>query len=135
MNQKAFIIDDDQICQFITLHILKSEALAQDITCFYEAEKALQFLTSAPADQLPELIFLDLNMPNMNGWQFLDAIRPYALQICSKSRIYILTSSVDKEDQLKARAYPYVCGYFLKPLLPQDLETIRSQAQGPACQL
>lgn len=126
MNQKAFLIDDDQICHFITQHILKSEALAQEVTCFYEAEKAFDRLISTPADQLPELIFLDLNMPGMSGWQFLDALRPYAGRICSTSRIYILTSSVDKEDQEKAMEYPFVYGYFLKPLQAQDLQVIRT---------
>jgi CheY-like chemotaxis protein len=131
MNQKAFIIDDDQICHFITQHILKTEALATEVNCFYEAEKAFECLINTPADQLPGLIFLDLNMPGMNGWQFLDALRPYASHICSKSQIYILTSSVDKEDQQKALEYPFVFGYFLKPLQALDLQAIRAGLQGP----
>ncbi|MGV3504844.1 MAG: response regulator [Adhaeribacter sp.] len=131
MNLKAFLIDDDQICHFITQHILKTEALATEIHCFYEAEKAFESLISAPAGQLPGLIFLDLNMPGMNGWQFLEALRPHASLICRHSQIYILTSSVDKEDQQKALEYPFVHGYFLKPLQAPDLQAIRAGLPNP----
>lgn len=125
MTQKAFLIDDDQICHFITQHILKTEALAQEVICFYEAEKAFEQLISSPADLLPGLIFLDLNMPGMSGWQFLDALRPYAGHFSHTSKIFILTSSVDKDDQEKALEYPFVYGYFLKPLQAPDLQLIR----------
>jgi CheY-like chemotaxis protein len=123
MNHKAYIIDDDQICHFITRHLIKTENLAREVSCFFEAEEALQLLTAQ--DKLPDMIFLDLNMPNMNGWQFLDALRPYTDLIQPKIKIFILTSSVDAVDQEKALEYPFVAGYFLKPLQPDDLETIR----------
>lgn len=124
MNQKAFIIDDDQICHFITRHLIKSENLAQEVTCFYEAEEALQLLTSGQSCNLPDMIFLDLNMPHMNGWQFLDALRPYASGISSRSMIFILTSSVDIVDIEKSRLYPYVSGFFNKPLQIADIQII-----------
>jgi CheY-like chemotaxis protein len=127
MNQKAFIIDDDQICHFITQHLVKTEHLAQEVKCFFHAEEVLQLLTGElpEPDNLPDMIFLDLNMPQMNGWQFLDALRPYESRIQPKIKIFILTSSVDSEDQKKALEYLFVSGYFLKPLQPADLETIR----------
>lgn len=126
MNQKAFIIDDDQICHFITQHLIKSENLAQEVTCFYEAGEALQLLAGALPNNMPDMIFLDLNMPHMNGWQFLDALRPYETQISTRSKIFILTSSVDLADQEKARNYPYVSGYFYKPLQTADIKAIGS---------
>jgi CheY-like chemotaxis protein len=125
MNNKAFIIDDDQLCHLITRHLIKTEDLAQQITCFYEAEEALQLLISGLPDNWPDMIFLDLNMPQMNGWQFLDALTPYQGRIQSKTRIFILTSSLDNMDLEKYREYPFVSRYFLKPLQPTDLEAIR----------
>jgi CheY-like chemotaxis protein len=124
MNRKAFIIDDDQICHFITRHLIKSEDLAQEITCFFEAQQALDLLVAQLPENPPAMIFLDLNMPYMNGWQFLDALRPYESQLRCKTRIFILTSSVDAVDQEKSLEYPYVSGYFLKPLQTADLKTL-----------
>lgn len=129
MNRTAFIIDDDQICHFITRHLIKSEHLVQEATCFYEAEEALQQLLSDLPDSLPDMIFLDLNMPHMNGWQFLDALLPYESQISPHTKIFILTSSVDAVDQEKAWDCPLVSAYFLKPLQPRDLEIIRELLQ------
>jgi CheY-like chemotaxis protein len=123
MKQKAFIIDDDHICHFITRHLIISEDLAQEVMCFYQAEEALQRLLSG--DSLPEMIFLDLNMPHMNGWQFLDALRPHEARLRSQTRIFILTSSMDPADQEKAWQYASVAGYFLKPLQCGDLQSIR----------
>jgi CheY-like chemotaxis protein len=129
MTLKAFIIDDDQICHFITRHLIKSENLAQEVTCFYEAEEALQRMLSEMPDSLPDMIFLDLNMPHMNGWQFLDALRPYETQISPYTKIFILTSSVDAVDQERAWEYALVSGYFLKPLQTGDLAVIRDLLQ------
>lgn len=129
MNLKAFIIDDDQICHFITRHLIKSEHLAQEVACFYEAEHALQQMLSDLPQSLPDVIFLDLNMPHMNGWQFLDALHPYETRISPHTKIFILTSSVDAVDQEKAWEYPLVSGYFLKPLQPRDLVAIRELLQ------
>jgi CheY-like chemotaxis protein len=126
MNQKAFIIDDDQICHFITRNLIKSEKLAQEVTCFFEAEEALELLAADVTNNMPDIIFLDLNMPHMDGWQFLEALRPYEAQIRSRSKIFILTSSVDAVDQEKARNYSYVSGYFYKPLQSADLKFIGS---------
>jgi CheY-like chemotaxis protein len=129
MNLTAFIIDDDQICHFITRHLIKSENLAAEVLCFYEAAEALkQMLTELP-ESLPDMIFLDLNMPHMNGWQFLDALLPYASQVSAHTKIFILTSSVDAVDQEKAWDSPLVAGYFLKPLQARDLVVIREMLQ------
>jgi CheY-like chemotaxis protein len=129
MNQQAFIIDDDQICHFLTRHLIKTEGLAQQVTCFFDAEAALRQLLSGLPDQLPDMIFLDLNMPGMNGWQFLDALMGNGAAIHLKTRIFILTSSVDKGDLARSRKYPFISGYFYKPLQSTDLATIRNLLQ------
>jgi CheY-like chemotaxis protein len=124
MNRKAFIIDDDQICHFITRHLIKTENLAQEVTCFFDAKEVFQLLSANFFQNMPDMIFLDLNMPHMDGWQFLEAMRAYAHLITNRSRIFILTSSVDEADKEKAQEYPFVSGYYYKPLQAEALVEI-----------
>lgn len=72
--------------------------------------------------ELPELILLDLNMPIMDGWEFLDAF----IQIPCKQKItlYIITSSIDDEDIKKAKTYSNVSNYILKPVTIDGLKAI-----------
>jgi CheY-like chemotaxis protein len=61
------------------------------------------------------VIFLDLNMPEMDGWEFLQALQPRQQELAGRVKIYILTSSLDQQDQQTARDYPLVAGFLLKP--------------------
>ncbi len=65
---KIFIIDDDNISIYLTIHGLKSAGFSENISSFLSAEEALQALLQKMATDVPQVIFLDLNMPGMNGW-------------------------------------------------------------------
>lgn len=123
------IIDDDNISVYLTKHILRLAGISDNITSFLSAEKALDFLKQHVSDNLPELIFLDLNMPVMNGWEFLEALSPYEQQLTGKCHIYILTSSLDLSDTVRAKDYAMVSGLIHKPLNQVDVQVILSQIE------
>ena len=117
---KVFIIDDDTIHQRIAQIMIEKHQLFDEYTSFTEAEKAVDFLKeniSIPQN-LPDVILLDLNMPVIDGWDFLDLYEGFKDQVSKAIRIFIVTSSVDEKDILKAQRYSTVIGFISKPLSP-----------------
>ncbi len=84
--------------------------------------EAIDYLDSVAGTTDEVLVLLDLNMPEMNGWDFLETCkeRPYS----EKIRVVVVTSSLFREDQKKAEAYEQVIGYFTKPLNTQNCQEI-----------
>ena len=86
---------------------------------------ALNFLKSTQeAEELPEVIFLDINMPVMNGWEFMEEFAKIRNMLKKKIEIYILSSSTDSHDIKKAKSNPEIKDYIVKPLTPDLLKTI-----------
>jgi CheY-like chemotaxis protein len=129
---KTYLIDDDDMALFLARHLLQSEDFSTTICAFQSAEAALAaLLAHAPAD-LPRVVFLDLTMPGMNGWQFLEALAPHADTLRGRCFIYILTSSLALADLEKSRRYELVEGLIHKPLDRSELRAIRAQLEAPA---
>lgn len=129
---KIFIIDDDNISIYLTIHVLKSAGFSENISSFLSAEEALQALLQKMATDVPQVIFLDLNMPGMNGWEFLEALAPYKQQLLGLCRIYVLTSSLDLSDSAKSEEYELVCGFIHKTIDEADIEVICSSLEEQA---
>ena len=127
MIKKVFIVDDDEISIFILESFLMTEGFAEEFVGFLDAEEALQVLLDAADEDLPEIIFLDLNMPVLSGWDFLDALQPYEDKLLGKCNIYILTSSVDPAEIKRAQDYKLVVDYLHKPLNEAAIEKIVKQ--------
>lgn len=121
---KTFIIDDDPLSIFYTKNILILENATQDITSFLCAEAALEALNSCNAENLPATIFLDLNMPTLDGWDFLEALLPLEPRLKNKCTIYILTSSLDPSDLVRMKAYSLVANLIQKPIQRADIKMI-----------
>ncbi|MDB5264174.1 MAG: response regulator [Adhaeribacter sp.] len=126
---KTFIIDDDNISIYLTKHIIQATAFSKDITSFLSAEDALEVMLKDFPANMPEIIFLDLNMPGMNGWEFLEELAPYKTQLSGHCRIYILTSSLNVSDTTKSENYELVCGLIHKTIDQADLEAIMEQLE------
>lgn len=134
MFNKVYIVDDDEVSIFLTEALLEADNFASECKAFLDAQQALQTLmltaTGTTADTLPDVIFLDLNMPFISGWDFLDALAPYEQTLKNKCRIYILTSSVDEQERLRASETSLVAGFLQKPLEDQWLTQLKENHSG-----
>lgn len=116
------IIDDDHFFQYATKRILERSEKVIDILQFHDGEEAINYLIENKNDRhrLPNLIFLDLNMPFMDGWQFLDAFTAHKFDL-ELITIYICTSSTSLVDIEKFNKYPKLNGYLIKPIAKHEL--------------
>ena len=113
------LIDDDKIYQFTARKILESTGLAKSILSFYNGNEAMVYLKETKInnqEQLPDVIFLDINMPVMNGWEFLDAFHQIKKDINKTIIIYVVSSSVDDCDIQKSKEFTSVTDYIVKPI-------------------
>lgn len=121
-----FIVDDDELLCFI----LKKQIGKFDNFDIWNTasngSKALEMLREA-SDQnetLPDVILLDINMPVMDGWEFLDSFAEMTPKMSSVPRICILSSSINRDDREKSETYKEVQHFFTKPLLDADIEML-----------
>ena len=120
----ACIIDDDPIFVFGAKRMMELADFCNGFMVFQDGRKALDGLSAivASGNNLPELILLDLNMPVMDGWQFLDEFTK--IKIDKKITLYIVSSSIDNEDFNKAETYEVVSNYIVKPITMDALKDI-----------
>lgn len=124
---KTFIIDDDPFSSFMTETMLKMENFTEQVTTFSSAEETLSFLTKDLKVNIPQVMFLDLNMPSMNGWEFLQALKPHEDAFSSNCAVYILSSSIDTTEQQLAEKYSLVKGFISKPLTEGHIDQIKQR--------
>ena len=126
----ACIIDDDPIFVFGTKKIMKLANFCNGFMVFHNGEEALDHLKpiiESNNDSLPDVILLDLNMPVMDGWEFLDE---FVKIPCEKEiTIYIVTSSIDPMDMDRAKDYDNISNYLIKPISAQRLQEILSASE------
>ncbi|TGK81424.1 response regulator [Leptospira noumeaensis] len=123
MNPKICVIDDDQIYQFTTKKIISNAGIKGEILVFSDAENALDFFHAEfqNKDRLPDIIFLDINMPLMDGWQFLDAFEKILPSFPKSIEVFLVSSSVDSADTDRAAKIPIISGYIFKPFTKEKL--------------
>lgn len=125
MRSALLIVDDDRIYHFLISRLLDSVNAEDRVHEVQQCHSAGQALTWLKEEMEAEtaIILLDLNMPQMSGFDFLDALdeQPELRELC---RVYIVTSSVNDSDREKADEYEIVQGYFVKPLKKRDLELL-----------
>ncbi len=122
------IIDDDFIYQFLAKEEIAYTNMVESVIFFNNGDKAVQFLTSTldNNDQtvLPDIIFLDINMPVMDGWEFLEAYAILKPQLGKNITIYVVSSSTDVRDFDRAKAISEVSDYIIKPVSGNQLKNI-----------
>ena len=114
----VLLIDDNEIDTFISKHIVNSSKMAEKITVKNSAVDALEYLSTLieNSEEFPNTIFLDISMPVMDGFGFLDQYSKFPEYIIEKSRIFMLTSSSDANDIERVSKIPFVKKYLNKPL-------------------
>lgn len=117
------LIDDDPVNNLVNTRIIQRH-FGFDPAVFDDAGKALQYLRSCLPTEFPELIFLDINMPEMNGWDFLDALQTLPMELQRECRVVMLSSSIDIHDFRKASSYSFVKDFISKPLTPESLDVV-----------
>ncbi|MGJ8658240.1 response regulator [Cellulophaga fucicola] len=122
----ACIIDDDPIFVYGTKRIMNDVDFCEEIHVFENGLDAIEELNRlrVAKEKLPKLIFLDLNMPIMNGWEFLDDFQKIPGHIREGVIIYIISSSIDPRDIERVKTYDIVSDYILKPVTPKDLQNL-----------
>lgn len=119
-----WLIDDDEITNMLHQFFLEEYFPDASIVVYSQAELALKFISeNAP---LPNYIFLDINMPVMDGWEFMDELSHLTNSNLSSLKIYILTSSLDPSDFSKAELSPLIQGFISKPLEIEKVEFLKN---------
>lgn len=120
--QTAFVIDDNDVDLFVQKRFMEINHFANEIVTFNSAGRALEAIQSLP-DAPPEVIFLDLNMPAISGFDFLEHLKTQPPK-SPDLKIVILTSSNSQVDYERALTYKNVVGFISKPLTIQRLKEV-----------
>lgn len=121
--KKLAVVDDDEIFVFLTKKTIEQTNLVEVIKVFGNGLDALNFLkeNENSPNSLPEIILLDLSMPIMDGWQFLEEYVKLHPRVGRKITIYICSSSISPDDINRAKEISAVTDYIIKPISKEKL--------------
>lgn len=115
---KVLLVDDDATANYLSKELLESMHAAKEIETAENCIRALRLI----AQSSPDIVFLDIRMPAIDGFEFLERLKGLALE--KKVKVVMLTSSLRPEDKLKAFSYKAVIEYLEKPLTPEKVQLI-----------
>lgn len=117
------IIDDDDIYRYTISRNLQAQKLSRKMLIFSDGEEAINFMIDnvGNSSNLPDIIFLDINMPIMDGFQFMEEYTKLKPRVGKKIIIYMISSSVNPADIERAKAISEISDYFIKPIEPGKL--------------
>ena|ERR1700744_3824194 len=127
MCNSLFYIDDNEFDHLIVNSLVKTYTDVKKMTSFLNGRLALDKLNQNQSnpDELPDIILVDLFMPGFTGWDFLDNLTKIYPKLCKKIKVFILSSSIKKDDIEHSKNYAFVSRYITKPLTQGLLEDIQ----------
>lgn len=126
----VMLVDDSSIDNFVNQKMIERYGLASNVLVFSRARKALEHLRSISEESallpgtVPSIIFLDLNMPMMNGFDFLREYRSLGSHITDNCKVVVLSSTINPADMQLAMRHQEVSAFFTKPLIKNSLDKI-----------
>jgi CheY-like chemotaxis protein len=119
--KKVYLIDDDEIYVFLTKKTILKVREDVDVEVFSDGLQAITHLKGVQdqPELLPDVIFLDLNMPVMDGWGFLKEYQEIAPAFARKNELYIVSSSISPHEIERAKSIPEVSEFIIKPLVKE----------------
>ena len=119
------IVDDDPINNLICNMTLRKALGTVEAKTFTEPEEGLEYIkNNFNINSDHTILFLDLNMPVLTGWQFLEQYENFSEEVKMQINIYLLSSSIDKRDWDKSKKNKYVKGFLVKPMYPETILSI-----------
>ncbi len=125
-------VDDDQITLMLCKKVIEKVSFAKEIITAQNGEEALEYFMSIVSEtkngnskDYPKLVLLDLNMPVMDGWEFLDAYLENDLHEVFETKFIVLSSTIDPNDVNKSKTYSMVIDFLSKPITKEMLENLK----------
>lgn len=120
------IVDDDRIYRFTIEKYIQMLGINAIIKCFEDGEEALHYFIEnlKTENKLPDILFLDVNMPIMDGWDFIEEYDKIKDKVRKDIRIYLVSSSIDERDEMRSKQYDMVTDYIIKPITEDCLKQL-----------
>ena len=127
MVGKTLLIDDSDIDLFIQRRFLEVYSFSETLVLYNSAEEALSWLKEMKGGEVaPDVIFLDLNMPEIDGFSFLNNFKKLPQEVLDKCKIVVLTSSNSAKDREQAFTFSNVIQFITKPIKQSDIEDLKN---------
>lgn len=124
--KKLILIEDDDVIVYLTQKLIKESKTIELLNVLKNGRKALDYFieNAKNEDLLPDFIFLDLSMPILDGWQFLEEFARIKDSMAKNIQIYITTSSISPKDLSKAESYDFISDFVIKPISLENFNRI-----------
>ncbi|MBX2970444.1 MAG: response regulator [Cyclobacteriaceae bacterium] len=123
MSHQVIIVDDDPVVVLMMKHLIIRHELSAAPLVFRNGLEAIQFLEKDYTREENYIILLDLNMPVMDGWKFLEALKAFASP--ENTMVFIVTSSSDKTDKESVGTNEFVLDFFIKPIVSDTVLSLK----------
>jgi CheY-like chemotaxis protein len=126
--KKYLLIDDEEIFNFIQSEVIHNFISESETITYSSASEAIEYLKVCfkKAEKCPDFIFLDVRMPEMDGFAFLEKLSEFDPRFFNCTQIFMLSSTIDERDKQRAFSYPFVKDFLEKPLSEEILNQINN---------